>query len=116
MNWMALLAIIVSLVIFYIAGSFVLWLSRTAPKADVFYETFVRLIVGLVSVVSAYAIVKTYGNTILWGFLIVGVLYLLYAKRNKLFLDKYCIRNLLPDGKKVLLPVLVMFLLGFAFF
>ena len=88
MNWMALLAIIVSLVIFYIAGSFVLWLSRTAPKTDRFYETFVRLIVGLFSVVSVYAIVKTCGNTILWGFLIVGALYLIYAKRNKLLLWK----------------------------
>lgn len=116
MNWIALLAIIFSLVIFYIAGSFVLWLLRTAPKADVFYETFVRLIVGLVSVVSAYAIVKTCGNTILWGFLIVGVLYLLYAKRNKLLLGKYCVGNLLPNGKKLLLPVLVMFLLGIGFF
>ncbi len=116
MNWIALLAIIFSLVIFYIAGSFGLWLLRTAPKADAFYETFVRLIVGLVSVVSVYAIVKTCGNTILWGFLIVGVLYLLYAKRNKLFLGKYCIRNLLPDGKNVLLPISVMFLLGIGFF
>ncbi len=116
MNWIALLAIFFSLVIFYIAGSFVLWLLRTAPKADAFYETFVRLIVGLVSVVSVYAIVKTCGNTILWGFLIVGVLYLLYAKRNKLFLGKYCIRNLLPDGKNVLLPISVMFLLGIGFF
>ena len=116
MNWIALLAIIFSLVIFYIAGSFVLWLLRTAPKAEVFYETFVRLIVGLVSVVSVYAIVKTCGDTILWGFLVVGVLYLLYAKINKLLLGKYCVGNLLPDGKKVLLPVLVMFLLGFAFF
>ena len=116
MNWIALIAIILSLVIFYIAGSLVLWLSRTAPKADVFYETFVRLIVGLVSVVSVYAIEKTCGNTILWGFLIVGVLYLIYAKRNKLFLGKYCIRNLLPDGKNVLLPISVMFLLGVGFF
>ena len=116
MNWIALLAIIFSLVIFYIAGSFVLWLLRTAPKADVFYETFVRLIVGLVSVVSAYAIVKTCGNTILWGFLIVDVLYLLYAKRNKLFLGKYRVRNLLPDDKNILLPALVMFVLGIGFF
>lgn len=116
MNCIALLAIIISLVIFYIAGSFVLWLSRTAPKVDVFYETFVRLIVGLVSVVSVYAIVKTCGNTILWGFLIVGVLYLLYAKRNKLFLGKYCVRNLLPDDKNILLPALVMFVLGIGFF
>lgn len=116
MNWIALLAIIFSLVIFYIAGSFMLWLLRTAPKADVFYETFVRLIVGLVTVVSVYAIVKICGNSILWGFLIVGVLYLLYAKRNKLFLGKYCIRNLLSDGKNVLLPISVMFLLGIGFF
>jgi len=116
MNWIALLAIIFSLVIFYIAGSFVLWLLRTAPKTDAFYETFVRLIVGLVSVVSVYAIVKTCGNTILWGFLIVGVLYLLYAKKNNLFLGKYCTGNLLLDGKKVLLPISVMFVLGVVFF
>ncbi len=116
MDWIALLAIIVSLVIFYIAGSFVLWLSRTAPKVEVFYETFVRLIVGLVSVVSAYAIVKSCGNTILCGFLIVGVLYLLYAKRNKLFLGKYRVRNLLTDDKNILLPALVMFVLGIGFF
>ena len=116
MNWIALIAIILSLVIFYIAGSLVLWLSRTAAKADSFYETFVRLIVGLVTVVSAYAIVKTCGNTILWGFLIVGVLYLLYAKRNNLLLGKYCLGNLLPDGKKVLLSVSVMFVLGIVFF
>ena len=82
MNWIALIAIILSLVIFYIAGSLVL----------------------------------SCGNTILWGFLIVGVLYLIYAKRNKLFLGKYCIRNLLPDGKNVLLPISVMFLLGVGFF
>ena len=116
MNRIALVAIIFSLVIFYIAGSLVLWLSRTAPKSDSFYETFVRLIVGLVSVVSAYTIVKTCGNTILWGFLIVGVLYLLYAKKNNLFLGKYCVENLLPSSKKVLLPILVMFVLGIVFF
>lgn len=116
MNWVALAAIIISLPVFYVAGTILLWLMRVNPLKDIFYETFVRLIVGLVSVVSVYAIVKTCGNTILWGFLIVGVLYLLYAKRNKLFLGKYCVRNLLPDDKNILLPVLVMFLLGIGFF
>lgn len=116
MNWIALLLILISLPIFYVAGTLLLWLTRVKPNGDIFYETFVRLIVGLVSVVSAYAIVKTCGNSILWGFLVVGVLYLLYARKNKLLLGKYCLGNLLPDGKKVLLPVLVMFLLGFAFF
>lgn len=116
MNWIALLLILISLPFFYFVGTLLLWLTRVKPPQDIFYETFVRLIVGLVSVVSVYAIVKTCGNTILWGFLIVGVLYLLYAKRNKLFLGKYCLGNLLPDGKKVLLPVLVMFVLGIGFF
>lgn len=116
MNWIALLLILISLPFFYFVGTLLLWLTRVKPSQDIFYETFVRLVVGLVSVVATYAIVKTCGNTILGGFLIVGVLYLLYAKRNKLFLGKYCIRNLLPDGKKVLLPVLVMFVLGIGFF
>ncbi len=116
MNWFSLLLILISLSVFYVVGTLLLWLTRLKPKGDIFYETFVRLIVGLVTVVSVYAIVKTCGNTILWGFLIVGVLYLLYAKRNKLFLGKYCFGNLLSDGKKVLLPVLVMFLLGIGLF
>ena len=116
MNWVALLSILISLPVFYFVGTLLLWLTRVKLPKDIFYETFVRLVVGLVSVVAIYAIVKTCGNTILCGFLIVGVLYLQYAKRNNLFLGKYCIANLLPDGKKVLLPVLVMFLLGFAFF
>lgn len=116
MNWIALAAIIISLSAFYVAGTILLWLMRVNIPKDIFYETFVRLIVGLVSVVSAYAIVKTCGNTILWGFLIVGVLYLLYAKRNKLFLGKYRVRNLLPDDKNILLPALVMFVLGIGFF
>lgn len=116
MNWIALLLILISLPVFYVAGTLLLWLTRVRPKGDIFYETFVRLIVGLVSVVSGYAIVKTCGNTILWGFLIVGVLYLLYAKRNKLFLGKYRVRNLLPDDKNILLPALVMFVLGIGFF
>lgn len=116
MNWVALLSILISLPVFYFVGTLLLWLTRVKLPKDIFYETFVRLVVGLVSVVAIYAIVKTCGNTILCGFLIVGVLYLQYAKRNNLFLGKYCIANLLPDGKKVLLPILVMFLLGIGFF
>ena len=65
MNWIALLAIVVSLVAFYVAGSLLLWLARFAHRQDSFYDTFVKLLVGLVGVVTTYAIVKTSGNTIL---------------------------------------------------
>ena len=116
MNWFTLFLILISLSVFYVVGTLLLWLTRVKPKKDIFYEIFVRLIVGLVSVVSAYAIVKTRGNTILWGFLIIGVLYLLYAKKNNLFLGEYCLENLLPNGKMVMLPLLVMFLLSIGFF
>ncbi|MBP5412860.1 MAG: hypothetical protein J6Y47_06380 [Bacteroidales bacterium] len=33
-----------------------------------------------------------------------------------MFLGEYCLGNLLPNGKKVMLPLLVMFLLGIGFF
>lgn len=116
MNWIALLSIIITLSVFYVAGTLLLWLMKVKQKEDVFYETFVRLIVGLVSVVSVYAIVKTCGNTILWGFLIVGVLYLLHAKRNNLFSENYCLGNFLQRGRNRFMPALVVFLLGIVFF
>ncbi|MBQ1652355.1 MAG: hypothetical protein II060_01075, partial [Bacteroidales bacterium] len=75
MNWIALLAIIVSIVVLHFVGIII-----TSPfideSKDSFYGTFVRLIVGFLTVTTVYAIVKTGGNTIQLGLLLLGVFYI----------------------------------------
>lgn len=116
MNWITLVYILISLVLFYIVGTLLLWLVRVRSNDDVFYETFVRLIVGLVAVVTSYAIIKSGGNTILWGFVIVGTLYLLHKYRIKSLNIKYSIKNVFPNRIKDYMPVCVMLLFGIVFF
>ena len=81
MNWIALVAIIVSLIILYIVGSFALWIARTKPQADAFCDTFFRLILGLIVSTTIYASVVTCFNTVQLGFFIIGVCCLVYKSR-----------------------------------
>ena len=75
MNWMALVAIIVSIVVLYFVGTII-----TSPfvdeSKDSFYDTFVKLIVGFLTVTTVYAIVKTGGNTVQLGLLLLGAFYI----------------------------------------
>jgi len=70
----------------------------------------------LVSVVSLYAIIKSSGNTILWGFVIIGALYLLYARKNNLLSKMFSFAGFFPSGLKGWMPVFVMFFLAIVFF
>ena len=116
MNLMALLAIVVSLVAFYVAGSLLLWLARFAHRQDSFYDTFVKLLVGLVGVVTTYAIVKTSGNTILWGFIIIGALCLWHSYKEKMLSKEYCFRVIINVNKETAVSLCVVFVLGIVFF
>lgn len=115
MNILALFAILVALIASYFVGSLLLWACRVPLRKENFYDTFVRTIVGMLSVVSVFAIVKTCGNTILWGFWIVGILYLVYASRNKL-IDKASVVDYFSGGWKSYSSLAIMLLLGIAFF
>ena len=116
MNWMAILAIVVSLVAFYFAGSLLLWLARFAHRQDSFYDTFVKLLVGLVAVVTTYAIVKTSGNTILWGFIIIGALCLWHSYKGKMLSKDYCFRDIININRGTVVSVCAVFVLGIVFF
>ena len=82
MNWIALLAIIVSIVVLYFVGTII-----TSPfvdeSKDSFYDTFVKLIVGFLTVTTVYAIVKTGGNTVQLGLLLLGAFYIVRKALKK---------------------------------
>lgn len=82
MNWVALVAIIACLLCVYVVGTIIISPFRE-KKCDLFYDTFLCLIAGFISVTTVYAIVKTGGNTIQLGFLILGVFCIIEKKIKK---------------------------------
>lgn len=83
MNWVALVAIIICLLLVYAIGTIIISPFRDENN-DSFYDTFLCLIVGFVAITTLYAIVKTSGNTIQLGFLVIGIFYIVrkLLKRN----------------------------------
>ena len=79
---MALVAIIVSIVVLYLVGT-IITSSFVDESKDSFYDTFVSLVVGFLSVTTIYAILKTGGNTVLLGMLVLGAFYIVRAVREK---------------------------------
>lgn len=105
MNWIALLAIVVSLVAFYFAGSLLLWLARVKPNEESFYDIFVRLLLGVFLTTAVYAMFKTCCNTILSGVFLVGALFLfqkrkewIYIRFAEYFKRKQIINVIIPIG------------------
>lgn len=82
MNLIALVAIIVSIIVLYLVGTIIISPFVDDSK-DSFYGTFVRLIVGFLTVTTVYAIVKTGGNTIQLGLLLLGVFYIVRKTLKK---------------------------------
>ena len=123
MNWIALVAIIVSLIILYIVGSFALWIARTKPQADAFCDTFFRLILGLIVSTTIYASVVTCFNTVQLGFFIIGVCCLVYKSRIG-ELCKYPICDIFRLNKTQILcfsivllsAIICFFFIGYGFY
>jgi len=62
-------------------GHGVLWGVRQPKGYDGFYALFIRAVVGFLAVTAVYAAVITSGNTVLWGVILVGVLWLAVRRR-----------------------------------
>ena len=85
MNYL-LPAIIISLIFFYAFGGLISILIKDYKNNDAFYDTFVKTAIGFLFIVFVYAVYKTNGNTVLWGFILIGLLFLfkyLHDKKNK---------------------------------
>jgi hypothetical protein len=80
------LIIISSLFFFYVIGKIIssLFLS-SSNESNYYYRAFVSLIIGLFSVITVFAILKTRFNTVLIVLLLLGILYFILNK-NKIVL------------------------------
>lgn len=59
-----------------LVGQGVLWIARGPAAADGFHALFARAVVGFLTITAMYAVVITSGNTVLWGLVLVGGLWL----------------------------------------
>ena len=105
MNWMALVAILISLSVFYVVGTLLLWIARVKFDEESFYDVFLRLLLGVFFTTAVYAMVKTSCNTILLGVFLVGVLFLFqkrkewtYIRLPEYFQRKHLVNVLIPIG------------------
>lgn len=123
MNWIALVAIIVSLVFLYVVGSIALWITRTKPQIDAFCDIFFRLILGLIVSTTIYASVITCFNTIQLGFIIIAICCIVYKSKAG-YICKYPIGEIFYLSKThilcfsvVLLSAIICFLfVGWGFY
>ncbi len=74
------LKILLSLFVFYIIGKLIITPFRKDENRSFLYVTFINTLIGLVSFTTVFAISKTNFNTILWGFPLIGIVYLIFEK------------------------------------
>lgn len=116
MNWVSLIVVLVSLIIFYVKGSIILLLFRIRPSKDSYYDTFNRLMVGISLSTLLYACVKTQCNTILLGFFLIGVCYFYYVRKKGVFDKSLKFKDIFKFDKNVASIMGVFFLIGIFFF
>lgn len=102
---MALVAILISLSVFYVVGTLLLWIARVKFDEESFYDVFLRLLLGVFFTTAVYAMVKTSCNTILQGVFLVGALFLFqkrkewtYIRLPEYFQRKHIVNVLIPIG------------------
>ncbi len=84
MNILSIIYLLISLMLYYIIGWSITHLFKAINTAHIFYNVFVRLLIGLVIVLTVYAFIKTSGHTICCGFIVVGILYIIsYINHNR---------------------------------
>ncbi len=105
MDWIALVAILISISVSYTVGTLLLWIARVNSSEESFYDVFLRLLLGVFFTTAVYAVVKTSCNTILLGVFLVGALFLFqkrkewaYIRLSEYFQRKHIVNVLVPIG------------------
>jgi hypothetical protein len=114
MNWIALIAVITTLLILYLVGNIIASPFRTDSN-DSFYDTFVSLVVGFLAITTVYAIGKTGGNTILCIVVVAGLAYLLQT-RKKISFQTISLHWQLTHNLLNIIVLSVLFLVYYLFF
>lgn len=115
MNFYVLLIVLTSLISFYLIGSILSLVSKSEFEKDVFFDVFIKLTIGLLFVVFTYAVIVTGGNTILWGFVILGLFYL-FEKKGKAFNIKDRFFDVINKNNKRQFVILLVMIVGIVFF
>ena len=111
----AYLVILLCLAIFYCVGTIVMWVIKQKPFQDSFLDAFIRILLGFVSISTIFAIIKTNGDTISWGFLFVGVIFLSQKKLNGRLSSRSLIRDYFLFSRKDCYVLGVSALVGLLF-
>ncbi len=115
MTFASYFIVLLLLFTFYLTGSIIFILTNLKSYQDRFYNTFVKLILGFMTISFVYAAYKTGGNTVLWGFVIVGFLSLIILKRkNYINVDKFKLTDINP--KQYSIPFIVLIVLSAVLF
>lgn len=116
-NLFSIFILFISFICCYTIGSFILWGMNRHQSHSSFYDVFVKVLIGLLSVVIVYSAIKTRGNTIHIGLIVVAIFYWFQFKptkvinaRKPLFIP-YIVKN-----TKTLLLLFVISLLWYSFY
>ena len=79
MNILTYIAIFLFLIVVYFLGA-VIRMFFVHTEDDTYFAAFKNMVVGMFAIVGAVAVIRTQGNTVLWGFILVAILYLLLER------------------------------------
>lgn len=102
-----LVVAILCVLLFYISGSILVWLLRPKIEEKVFYDTFLRLVIGFLFTVFIISLLKTSGKTIHLSLLIVGFIYF-YLERKNISINYFLDYSKIFQLRKNLTPVLIV--------
>ena len=97
----------------YFVGSFVILCYNLKEKVDTWELFFLKLLVGLISTTSVFALIVSNGETILAGLLLIFLIVYFNNKEKRIFFDY---ANFFSDYKKVFgfIPLFLIFSLVFS--
>ncbi|PLX09131.1 MAG: hypothetical protein C0596_04850 [Marinilabiliales bacterium] len=99
----------------YFIGSFITSFFNTHTEKDNFYRSFVNLLSGLFFYIIGFAIIKSSGNTIMWGIIIILILYYIF-NRSVFTIKKVSLSDRFSLNKEMLTPFLTIICLSIVFF
>lgn len=115
MNWITLLIIILTIICSYSIGSIIIYFSKCEPIIDEFYATFLKIIIGIITSTFLFAVYKSNGNTVMWGFPLIGLFYI-FDNKKKIFNLKSGNSDIFKFGKSKLYSLSTILVIAIGYF
>src|SRR5690554_24033 len=97
--------------LFYVVGFFITSFWNFNKQQNSFNIMFLRMLLGIVSVTTFFAIVKTSGNTILIGIVVISLLFLFFNKES--FFKKPNFKIFKSEFKVIYFYILILLIFNF---